>query len=324
MDSFGRRPVLVVGCLLSSVARSFIAKNPKSDNWYVLYRVLNVNTLMPVMQASNAYLMDHCGGRNSNFFIKVHRRLFMLLALVRIICTRVVVKKMRDGVRPEMLMLWASYLTLAASVIFSMYVPETLHDRKSFSVSSAWSSSMSFFLKSRMRALVAVALILRMLPQFSVSTMTALEKYTFKWEYPERARFSNIVDVAEIACPFVMNELFKIPPIKGKTALIWGSRFNAFALFNVGLTPWSATLFINPIIERLVNTQLFFNEILTRYRGDLGEGAIETAISTLEFPVGLIAPKLFTNFSEIVGNRTLFVVLGLLTLINSEIISASF
>ena len=323
MDSYGRKPVLVMGCFLSFVARAAAARNPHSSTHYLFYRVLNVNAVMPVMQASNLLLVDALGGRQSDLYIKTNRRLFMLLAIVRIAFTRFAAARARAGQPANEILMWAARLTLAASIIFAINVKETLKPeaRQRFSLTNAISTSTMFFLKSKERMLLALAMVLRMMPFFSGSVMMNLQRNDFGWGASDRALFSNVLDASEVICPLIIDEVLRIQPMHGPQALAWGSRFAALALLNIGLTPMPRSILANAVIERLVSSQPFFDEILARHRTGEGEGMIEAAVSTLEFPVGLIVPPTLVMISEKFGVRTPYLFLAACALFNGEVLS---
>jgi hypothetical protein len=318
--------VLVVGCFLSFVGRGVAAANPKSANAYLFYRVLNVNAVMPVMQAANALLADACGGRQTDLYIKMNRRLFMVLALVRISFTRLAAARAAKGDSAATILMWAARSILVSGIIFSLTVKESLksESRVRFSALGAVKNSAVFFLKSQRRLLLAAALIIRMLPMFSASAMMALQKYDYGWGASERALFSNANDIADVLCPLVLDEILQIKPKRGREALIWASRFSALALANIALTPFPKTILLNTILERLVGSQPFFDELLEAERVKdvgVGEGLMDSAVSTLEFPVGLIIPPLLLGISNRYGYRVPYYLLTAALLFNGEVMS---
>ena len=171
----------MAGCFLSFIARATAARFPKSDNAYLFYRILNVNAVLPVMQASNALLAYACGGRQTDLYIKMNRRLFMLLAVVRIAFTRLAASRAAKGDSAASILMWAARSILVSGIIFSLTVKETLkhESRAQFSIVNAVKNSVIFFLKSKRRLLIALALTIRILPMFSGSSMMALQKYDY-------------------------------------------------------------------------------------------------------------------------------------------------
>jgi len=277
-----------------------------------------------VMQASNLLLIDICGGRQSDLYIKTNRRLFMLLAMVRIAFTRITSNRAHvHGDPAEKILMWAARLILASSFIFAMTVNETLpaKEKKRFSMSTAWVSASTFFFQSKARLLIALSLILRSMPFYSGTAMTALQRNTFHWGPADRALFSNAMDIAEVVYPLVVNEVLQIQPMKGRGALVWGSRFTALALLNIAVSPYSKSFLLNTVLERLVSSQPFFDDLLEHCRADQGEGLLESAVSTLEFPVGMIVPPILVGVSQTFGERFPFYLLAATALINSEVMS---
>lgn len=317
MDSFGRKPVLVAGCLLSTLARATTALNPESSRAYVFYRLVNANSLMPVMQASSLLLLDSCGGdRNSPLYLQTNRRLFMMLAVARITFTRVAAHlALTRGHSPASIMLWAARFTLASAAIFAMRVKEKPRPEIPFSISKAWSSSTLFFFQTPKRRLLALMLVLRMLPMACGSVLQSVHKFAFGWGPNERATMSNIGDFCDLAIPLVMDELLHLPPVLGNQSLVWGSRLSALSLLNIALTPFPKTTWLNSVIDRLVSSQPFFDREL---QGEGAVGMVDAAAATLEFPVSLCMPPVLGSVASRFGDRAPFVLLALAHLCLSE------
>jgi len=325
MDAFGRKPVLVWGCFLSFLSRAVAARNPKSADAYLFYRVVNVSSVMPVMQASSALLADACGGRQSDLYIKTNRRLWMVLAMVRIMFTRFAAYRASKGDSAANILMWAARLVGASAIIFALTLKETLkpESRVKFSPANAYLNSLTFFLKSQHRFLIALTLIIRLLPMYSGSSMMALQKYDYGWGPAERALFSNVSDAADVLCPLVLNEILQVEPKKGRDALRWSARFSALALFNIAFTPFPKSVLLNTILERLVSPQPFFDGLLDQYRSrDIGEGILDSAVSTLEFPVGMIVPPVMLAVaSRTKSYRAPYMLLTICALINAEVMT---
>ncbi|KAH9257347.1 hypothetical protein BASA81_004504 [Batrachochytrium salamandrivorans] len=320
MDSFGRKPVLVLGCLLSTLARATTAFNPKSSQAYIFYRLVNANSLMPVMQASSLLLLDSCGGdRNSAVYLQTSRRLFMMLAVARITFTRVAAHlALTRGYSPGSIMLWAARFTLASAVLFAFQVREKPRPggiRPPFSISKAWSSSTLFFFQTPKRRLLALMLVLRMLPMACGSVLQSVHKFAFGWGPNERATMSNISDFCDLAIPLVVDEILQLPPMLGNQSLIWGSRLSALSLFNIAFTPFPKTTWLNSIIDRLVSSQPFFDREL---QDEGAMGMVDAAAATLEFPVSLCMPPVLGKVASRFGDRVPFALLALAHLCLSE------
>ena len=131
-------------------------------------------------------------------------------------------------------------------------------------------------------------------------------------------------DAADVLCPLVLNEILQAKPKKGREALVWGSRFATLAMLNIALTPYPKSILFNTILERLVSSQPFFDEMLEHERisdGNIGEGLLDSAVSTLEFPVGMIVPPLLMQVTSKLGYRAPYYLLALAMIFNGEVLS---
>lgn len=86
-DSIGRKPCLVLGCLCSGWARIFWSQQPCSSKRYIIYRMINVIANIPITQATSVMLIDYCGGRTTTLYNVMHRRMWIMLAVVRVIAS---------------------------------------------------------------------------------------------------------------------------------------------------------------------------------------------------------------------------------------------
>ena len=342
IDAFGRKPALVVGCLGSAFARSLYASDPTSAARYVVYRVFNFMSNIPVMQASTALLADACGGRGSKLFQTVNRRMWMWLAVVRIVVVwaagrtaaspsppkaspttttnatedDATAKRMQHRREAMRQLALAGVMSTAACVAFAVFSSETLAAKRPFgSPVAVWRESVAYFARSPERRALVPVLLLRALPLYSFSAMTTLCRDTFSWGPVERARLTMVENASEVLMPLLMSEATDLSPKSFQLDL----RVATLTALNTGLTPNSNTVLANPVLGRVVDGSAEFNRALAAaqasFKGEFeGEGMLEAALATLEFPLGLLLPGFFLRLSRAAGSNRApfwFVAVGL-------------
>jgi len=312
MDAFGRHPVLVLGCMVSGLARISAARNPNSLAAYTMYRVVNACAVQPVMLAAMAFISDVHGGRTSPAYVAFARRLGIALAIVRIAFARLAVRSTLSSVS---LMDLAGNLSLIAAAGFAVFTNETIAHRTAFSVKGAVLQSANYFALTPARRAIALVLVLRAFAAYAQTAIGEHRRRAYGWGAEERAVMSMCGDAAEVLVPLLV--------VEGLGAdvgsLEWDLRTSAFALALTAFTPWPRLLYAVPFISLVAPGTRDLNALLAavKLQGD-GDGMVETALSTLDFPVAAAAPLGYARVSQWWGTRAPLVLACGATLVNSE------
>jgi MFS family permease len=318
VDAFGRKPALVLGALASGLARLLAARRPDSMARYFIYRTVNACALGPVMQAAIAFCADSfAGGRASPEFAQFARRLNIGLALVRILAARLAVQSQMSSARTMDL---AAKLSLLAGCGFALCTSESLaiDKRLAFSARRAVLSSLGYFTSSRARRAIGLVLCLRALAMYAQGAAAEHRRRAFGWGAEERARLSIAGDVAEIMVPLLVVELGGVD-ISGERALEWDLRVSALTLLNTAFTPLPGSVLLNPALEMVVQGQRCLNELLAKVRSaDDGEGQVEAAMSTLDFPLAVTCPLVYARVSALTSTKIPLLLAALALLVDSE------
>ena len=335
VDAWGRKPALVAGCAGAGVARWVYASDATSVPRYVAYRVLNFAANVPVMMSSTALLADACGGRSSELYAVVNRRMWMWLAVVRMLvvwaagraaAAAAAAPADADAAPPSSetepehppkpphqedqqrrhhrrVATWQLAAAGAASAtgaaVFAALVTETLGARRGFgSPLAVWRDSLSYFSRSRERRALVPVVLLSALPVYAMTTSVAHCRETFGWGPKERARLTLVENASEVLMPLLVSELSAASPRSFRLAL----RVSALCSLNSALTPAGWTLLLNPVLGRLVEGGPEYNRALVAAQRSFsspleGEGALEAALANLEFPLGFLLPGAFLNLS---------------------------
>jgi len=292
IDSYGRLPALVLGPLISAFARFLVVLYP-SNTTYTVYRVANLVSMIPLMQAFSASLADRFG-RGSDEFSRINRRMWGFLAVVRLL--------MLNFARNHRLELRTSFAiaataNLCASLVFAGLVRETLkdEDKRPFNPRNAGNpfSFVSFFSKSRVLMNFALLNVMVSIPTYN-GTLSMYRSQKFHWKMRENAQQQQLINMVEILSPFISIPLMEWLG-RRKTAI---ARQYAFALanLNTAFSPDGSSLRLNPIISAIFDEEAM--EVLTaRAKNEIraGEGQIASATMNMKFPLGLILPTLFSS-----------------------------
>jgi len=311
-DSFGRKPVLVLGCLLSGVVRILAARNPKSLSVYTLYRTINACAVAPVMLAATAFASDSFGGRASPDFARFSRRLAIGLALVRIGFARFAVKSKHSSVY---MMEFAGKMSIAAAVGFMLFTRETLVVKKAFSAKKAVSSSVNYFFTTKFRRSIGLVLALRAMASYCQSAAAEHRRREFKWGVEERSQLSIAGDAAEILVPLIVVEGLGIEIL----SLEWSLRMSALTLLITSYTPWPKLILANPFLDSIIQGNRQLNALLESVKSkNDGEGQIETALSSFDFPMAVTLPLIYAKMSQWAGTRAPLVFAALALLVDAQ------
>ncbi|GBG24627.1 Hypothetical Protein FCC1311_008462 [Hondaea fermentalgiana] len=293
IDSYGRLPALIIGPALSAAARLLVAVYP-SNGAYILYRVINMFSLMPLMQAFTASLADRLGGRGSDDYAEVNRYTWMFLATVRMAVLNLS-RTYRVSIRRSFIL--AALANAGAAIFFFLFVHETLRpkDRRPFNARRAANpfSFVAFFNRSKALRTLACVTLLTSIPLYNGTTEN-FRSQRFNWKMKENAQMHQIMNVVEIVSPFYSMHIMKALGRKRTTVM----RQWMFVLtnLNTALARDGRMLALNPFLSSLFDEGAF--ETLVARAGDnvdAGQGELSSAMMNLRFPLGLTLPIFFSR-----------------------------
>lgn len=331
-DSLGRKPCLVLGCLCSGFARILWAREPTSSQRFVLYRMINVIANIPITQATSVMLIDYCGGRTTNKYSVMNRRMWIMLAAMRVLTTAFSSWVNRHRSNPDIKdenrnekaisraaseLKWAGYMSLLAGLFFLCFSRETLSVknpkalfRNPFQV---WKESFLFFLQTPERRKIAPFLLLRSFPAYSMTLHLQLNKLTgFVGE--KRAKLSMFENVMDVFVPLVLNEMLHLSFESMQLSM------RVSTLCDLLRLTVPSSRYFNAVADRLVSSGQDYHALLKKAQGGYsGEASLEAAVDSLCFPLSILLPRLYYFLSSKVGVLRTFWLIVLVGVVNSEL-----
>jgi MFS family permease len=294
VDTYGRRPAMVAGSLLSALGRLCAVARPSNAS-YVLYRVLNQIALAPLTQAFGAMLADRLGGRGTPAFMRAHKLVFSWLAVVRI-STQHCAGQSRLAADKRASIGLAALCSIAAALAFALAVPESLPDaqRRPFILSRAANplGFLTFFASSRRLAALAVLRLATAVPEFN-QTGAYYRRAKFAFTMREQAHVLNIANALEVAAP-----LYSVPLLQWlgprRTAVL-GQWASTAACLAAAATRDARALLALPLLTSLFDSAAIDALEATAHRGtSVGQGELGAAMQNLYLPLSLTLPAAFS------------------------------
>lgn len=317
----GRKPVLVACACMYSVARFVMALHP-TNGTYALYRVMVMLAFIPFSAAFNAMLADRLGGRASDAFARVDQRLWMLLAMTRLVFTSIAEKT--GSARKCMLL--AGVMNGLAAVLLALTTRESL-PRKQRTV-FRWSRAanpfgfIQMFTRPRLRRLAALLMLQSVCARNSTGHM--YRGHAFGWGLKEQAQLTQIGNITSLVSP-----LLRLPILQrlgNVGAIRLASRLQCVIALNTALSPMGHSLWANPLLEAFCHGRTGLSREVSTAASSLGigQGELEASKTNLTFPTGLVCPSFYSeafSLGSSVGIPGLpFLISGGLQLVCSELV----
>eukprot|EP00514_Thraustochytrium_sp_LLF1b_P005564 CAMPEP_0184516478 /NCGR_PEP_ID=MMETSP0198_2-20121128/5053_1 /TAXON_ID=1112570 /ORGANISM="Thraustochytrium sp., Strain LLF1b" /LENGTH=354 /DNA_ID=CAMNT_0026906807 /DNA_START=318 /DNA_END=1378 /DNA_ORIENTATION=+ len=318
IDAYGRRAGLVGGPALAALARLLVVKFPTNTN-YIIYRFVNLLSMIPLMQAFSATLSDKLGGRGSKEYARVSKATSMLLALVRSV-SLMLTSRVRNS-RQRFLL--AGAFNVMASATFYLFVGESLGkaERRPLKLVKAANpfAFLPFFAQSSKLRALALFTLARSAPEYNGTTGYYRRK-RFHWKLQDEARVQQIGNFAEVVGPLVSLPLME--RIGRRRTAICLQTARAVVNLNTAFTPDSRTLLCNPVLLALFDstcTDRLDHEAASSV--DAGSGELSSNLMNLRFPLGMVLPNLFSSMfsSPILDGASPFVLCAALHLLNASV-----
>lgn len=293
IDSYGRLPALVIGPALSAGARLLVAVYP-SNGTYIIYRIVNMFSLIPLMQAFTASLADRLGGRGSDEYAEFNRYAWMLLAIVRMVVLNFA-RVYRLSLKRSFIL--AAIANASAALFFYFCVKDTLRpeDRKPFNLRQAANpfSFVGFFKRTRSLQSLACVTLLTSIPLYN-GTIDNYRAQQFNWKMKENAQMHQVMNVVEIISSFYSVHIMK--HLGRKKTVILRQWMFVLTNLNSALAPDGRWHVLNPILSSLFDEGAF--DALVAEAADevhAGQGELSSAMMNLRFPLGLTLPIFFSR-----------------------------
>ncbi|MDP2437984.1 MAG: hypothetical protein Q8P67_19755 [archaeon] len=338
VDRWGPAPALACSCIAQASCRLLLASCPKSLTCYVVYRLVNALSFVPLLAASASLLLRRHPDRGPSFSA-ANRRLLVFLALVRVAASRLAASPHRS---PEQLMMAASSCSLLAACCFLLSLvfsssPNSISTSSPLTSSNLtlaglkqtmgegwaeWKSSAGLFTGTPMkRALAGLVICASLTPALMGSPLQDHYRHTLKWGAAERARLNAVSDLALCLLPLLLQEV--LPACRqGPSAMMWQLRLQALSFLNAATASpnTSASLLLNPLLEHAFSGQPFLDStVAAALQGGHGAGRVEGALMLLQFPFSFIIPLISAAVAETSTRVSLVLIAGLL-LSGSELI----
>eukprot|EP00940_MAST-03C_sp_MAST-3C-sp2_P000130 g130.t1 len=346
-DRFGRKPIIVLGCFMSSVARSLPVIFPTVPS-YVVYRLLNSAAMTFITTPLVATLSDRLGGRSSERYQDCLQKRFLVMAIARMITLRIAGRS--RSLKGNFIA--GSLLPAIAGVLFLLFIressPRNMQRRNRRPVASRPIKSfdpfgfLKFFARSKANQAIAALLILQYVPMYN-QTETVRRRKAFGWGLRDSEMLLQISNVCECISPWIYPSLVRMygldrirSPDDRKEALDadaspllqcakWDFRINFLLQTCSALTRSKYVFFLYPIISMLRISSAPERALDIVLQGSpeedvSGEGEKIAALGNLSIPVGLVFPSLFGYLYES-GNRNCVYFCAALQLFGSEIVS---
>lgn len=248
------------------------------------------------MQATSAYLMDICGGRGSKDYVDKNRIMWMLLAVVRIMFTRVgrIVKSKESCFKLSIL------VNVLASLLFSLTVKESLkkNKRKKFKIKKASNplSFIHFFSRSVNLMKFALFIVVLNFPVYNYNTLESYKRLNFNWRLSDTTNMMQIYNLCEVFLPFVSKVIYE--RLKSKKVIYLYFIATMLCDMNRIITPTKYSLYLNPLLLGLFDVSAAVNDQLASIQKDddsVGEGELLANYENLTFPLGLILPSFYSE-----------------------------
>ena len=316
-DSFGRRRLLVVLPAFSAAARLLVATFP-SRRSYIAYRIANAMALVPLVSTVIPSMLMDVHGRSTPEYTQRANNMSRAMTITRLTVSMLLGRLNKPSSRA--LYAAAGLCSLISTFAFAS-VPETLPPGKrkvfSFKTSANPLAFVDFFkLRSsnkvhRTRQLLALALALQSASCYN-STVDTFRKERFgedEWNVAARARMSIVSEVLGIAESYVYEYIlnfwvrmvaFSNPRKSGSHSLSdlakvasYSQRVKAISTANSILAEKPRFLIANLLLDMVRSGPLALDRLLAAITTDEGNGNVSAALYSLEWPIRMIAPRLF-------------------------------
>jgi MFS family permease len=359
IDVYGRKPVLVVSCILSGFARALPVLYPRV--WvYVAYRLLNGAASASIMTAISAMFSDMLGGRSTERYQSTLQLRFLVMAFVRMIVLRVAGRSKNLKYN----FIAGSALPVIAGLCFALFTKETRYvcseeNEKNDLVPTCRPSSstlnpfhfIQYFSRNVSLRCVAMMLAFQYVPMYNL-TESVRRKERFDWTLKDSEMMMQVANVCEVLRPWIYkrlailyglvvvdageneNEEEETTDSKWKRlcepyrkCIIWDFRIRFMTNLIQVLTPIKSALYFTPAMSMLFgisNIPERCLDLIPPQQGGsnvvVGEGAKIAALQNLPVPLGLIMPFLFDTMSVRFGSNTPLMFCALFQLLGSEVL----
>jgi len=293
LDSYGRKPFLVLCPLFSAIARACVLARPGTRE-YVAYRILINIALLPLWSAITSYLCDKFGRATPKYTVAM-QRMRVILTLVGLLANRV---GSRIGSAKTNIAL-SCLVNLLASASFLLFTSESLkkEERKEFAVSKAANplSFLSLISRSQRLRSLAPILIMQAVPDYDYTSGT-FYRQRFGWKVTETANlmfFNQISGIIESwVCP--ENPMIRSLGIKATTQLsgILGTIMD----LNSAYTTIPETIYCNSVLSIFMHGRTAIDALVSAEakRLKLGSGELSAALANLTTPLRFVMPAVYS------------------------------
>ena len=348
IDRYGRKPVLVVSCMLSGLARALPVLYPRV--WvYVAYRLLNGAASASIMTAVSAMFADMLGGRSTEKYQSTLQIRFLVMAFVRMIVLRIAGRS--KNLRWNFIA--GSVLPTVAGILFALFSKETRphcrveKEKKKKSETSSVSTLnplhfVKYFSRNVSLRCVAMMLAFQYVPMYNL-TESVRRKEQFNWTLKDSEMMMQVANICEVLRPWIYKRLVNLYGLISKEeeededdddrekkwkrlrepyrrCAIWDFRIRFLTNVIQILTPTKSALYFTPAMSMLFGISNIPERVLDLIPSNVGEGTKIAALQNLPVPLGLTMPFLFDTISVRLGSNAPLLFCASLQLLGSEIV----
>ena len=207
IDRYGRKPVLVVSCMLSGLARALPVLYPRV--WVSsVYRLLNGAASASIMTAVSAMFADMLGGRSTEKYQSTLQIRFLVMAFVRMIVLRIAGRSKKSTMEFRLLVPCYPLLRVFSLLCFRRKrdLVIVLRKRRRREKKKRETSSVStlnplhfvqYFSRNVSLRCVAMMLAFQYVPMYNL-TESVRRKEQFNWTLKDSEMMMQVANICEV------------------------------------------------------------------------------------------------------------------------------